>query len=324
MLLRRLRDTLAEESPDIVNIHNPVGLLTVQTLMAARKLKLRVVIDSHLFYANLAPYHPGKQLYYRAFKRAVHPYFRQQIRRYLPHHPEAATLLGRELGVPVALMTEITLGTDIERFHFDPGSRTRIRDEMGLPPDAVVAIFVGRLTHDKDIDVLLRAATPLLPEHNLWLLAVGPVEDRYRRRLLSIVPEKLQERVRFPGYVRNEDLPAYYSAADVGVWPGVAAISIIDALACGLPVVISRSEVTRHLISADNGICFTRGNVGELRRGLEAVISEGALRREMGARSRGLAERVFAWERVAARTIDVYHAVLEGRPVEVAPLWEVT
>ena len=78
--LRGLKDTLRRIRPDILHVHGPVGALFVQALVTARSLDLPAVVDNHLCYFNLRPYHRAKRTYYRAlFRRAILPRFGSAI-----------------------------------------------------------------------------------------------------------------------------------------------------------------------------------------------------------------------------------------------------
>ena len=321
IVLKGLRRALGNVQPDIVHLHSPVGLMTIQTLVAARMLKIPVVVDSHLGYSNLAPYTLKKRIYYRVFRYMVLPMFRKVIRRYLPVTPGAEMVLRTELGVHQDLITHATLGTDADRFKFVADGGNRIRREFGIPESTRLGLFVGRVTPDKDIDVLLHAAEPQLASGKLFLLIAGPGDPNYIKQLQATLSPRACENVAFVGFVQHDDLPEYYSAADIGVWPGVAAISIIDAIACGLPLVISQEDTTRHLIADGNGLSFARGNVDELRRSLSRMIDDEDLRQKLATKSREVVHRKFSWDSIASRTIEIYRSVLVNTPDTLPPLW---
>ena len=321
LILRGLKSVIVQERPDIMHLHAPSGLLTIQTLWTARALRIPVVIDCHLCYFNLTPYNWMKRVYYGVFRKLILPRFGQTVGRYLPQTPDSAILLMNELGLPPELLTHITLGTDTDQFRFDVSARHRLRSELNIPDEGNVIASIGRVTPSKDVDVLLEASAPLLSQLDLYILIVGPIEDGLEARLAGIFTERQQQRVIFTGYVPHHELFGYFSAADVAVWPGDGAISIIDAMACSLPVILTRGENNRHLVMDGNGYSFTRGDSHDLRRKLTVIFESKQVREEMGRRSRRLAERVFSWDRVAARTIEVYEEVLHGRVSQIEPLW---
>ena len=141
-------------------------------------------------------------------------------------------------------------------------------------------------------------------------------------RLLSMVPQDIRNRIYIPGFIAYNDLPPYYSASDIGVWPGNIGVAIIDGLSRGLPLVVRSSQETRHLLTRENGLTFTRNDCDDLTAKITALIQNHANMQEMGHRSRQLAEEIFDWGKVAQRSINIYQQVLSGHPPSLTPLWE--
>ena len=89
-------------------------------MVTARSLDLPTVVDNHLCYFNLRPYHRAKRTYYRSlFRRVVLPRFGSAIGRYIPLMPDSEAVLHNELGVPYDRMTHSTLGADTHAFRYD-------------------------------------------------------------------------------------------------------------------------------------------------------------------------------------------------------------
>ena len=138
-----LKDTLRRIRPDILHVHGPIGTLFVQAMVTARSLDLPTVVDNHLCYFNLRPYHRAKRTYYRSlFRRAVLPRFESAIGRYIPLMPDSAAVLHNELGVPYDRMTHSSLGADTHTFRYDAEARAETRARLAIPSDApVIALF---------------------------------------------------------------------------------------------------------------------------------------------------------------------------------------
>ncbi|MDP6512977.1 MAG: glycosyltransferase family 4 protein [SAR202 cluster bacterium] len=322
LLLKELGAIFADEFPDILHLHAPVGVLTLQSLKHARAQKLPVVIDSHINYFNLRPFDTKKRAYYQAFSRLALPYYGSVVKRYLPHTPDAETVLNRVLNVDDRLVTQTSLGADATMFKFDPGARSKITRALGVNSDAKLVLFAGRITPPKDIDVLISAVNNLWQEFNLHLLLVGPVDDEYKQKLVRICDPAGSRRLHFQGMTPNDEMAGYFSAADVGVWPGDPAVSILEAMACSLPLILSASDTTRHLITGGNGVPFPRGDIKALTSALSHILSDDTRRNDMAGNSRALAENVFDWRVVARRTNQVYEEILLGTDRHIPPIWD--
>jgi len=113
---------------------------------------------------------------------------------------------------------------DIDAFH--PSESRRAREALGLPLETPIGIFVGRPDHSKGYDILLRVADQL-PEV-LFLVAGGPAEVR--------------KNVRSLGRIAHPELPDWYAASDFFFLPSRYegfSLSLLEALACDLPAVVS-------------------------------------------------------------------------------------
>jgi glycosyltransferase involved in cell wall biosynthesis len=146
------------------------------------------------------------------------------------------------------------------------GSRERERAALGIPADATVAVFVGRLVDMKRPLDVIRALTDSVVPSNLWGLFVGsgPLE-RDARALAG----RLGARVRFAGFRNQRALPALYASADMLVLPSDAretwGLVANEALAAGLPIVVSDAAgCARDLAIGEAGRQYRMGQVSQL------------------------------------------------------------
>jgi D-inositol-3-phosphate glycosyltransferase len=188
---------------------------------------------------------------------------------------------------------------------FRPVPRAAARQELGLPGDKVL-LFVGRIDPLKGIDRLLKAV-PLLPDRQgLRLVVIGG--DEYSRsevdKLRRLAAELgIEGSVTFPGLVRQDRLPYYYSAADVCVVPSYHesfGLVALESLACGTPVVASDVGDLRNIIrQGETGFVVPENTPPHLA-GAIATFLVGAPRDAESARVRRASVSRFAWENVAA------------------------
>ena len=321
--LRGLKETLRAIGPDVVHVHGPIGALFTQATMTVRALDLPAVADNHLCYFNLRPYHLAKRTYYRGlFRRVLGPLLGSAVGRYVPLMPDAEAVLHDELGVSHDRISHSTLGADTQTFRHDPDARAETRERLGIPADAPVIAFCGRIRPGKDIEVLASAWGRIAGDHGARLLVIGPTTDGVEGSPLSGVEDRLREMVTVTGHVPNADLPAWLSAVDVGVWPGDPGIATIEAMACELAIVHTNPWYVARMPEYGNGAAFARGDDASLARTLDAILRDRARLERMRAQSRRLAEEVFDWRVVAARTNAIYAEVVGGREPATPDLWQ--
>ncbi|MHC2998466.1 glucosyl transferase [Microbacterium sp. HJ5] len=144
------------------------------------------------------------------------------------------------------------------------------------PRDAHRMVFVGRLTTEKQIDVVLRAMAALDPALNVTFDIVGKGDQR--RNLEELTRELgLSDRVTFHGHTTDEQLTAFLTNASVFVIASIAelqSIATMEAMASGLPIVAADAVALPHLVhDGENGYLFTPGDVDDLAAKLTKVLT---------------------------------------------------
>ena len=159
----------------------------------------------------------------------------------------------------------ISCGIDAHMYtpSFEPRTENRI-------------LFVGRVTGEKQIDVLIKAFATLDPALNAKLEIVGGGDQK--RNLETLAAQLgLGDRVTFTGYVSDEELRSTYTRATVLAMPSIAELQSIvtmEAMASALPVVAANAMALPHLVHDDvNGYLFEPGNVSELANRLTDVLT---------------------------------------------------
>lgn len=127
--------------------------------------------------------------------------------------------------------------------------RRKIREIYGIKDDECVILFVGRLSAEKGIDKLLEAVNKL-KNKKVKVLIVGSymhsqkIRDGYQEKLVKLA-EKMQDNIIFSGYIPQSELAKIYNIANVAVLPSIwdepAGLTMIESLACGVPVITTNS-----------------------------------------------------------------------------------
>lgn len=194
--------------------------------------------------------------------------------------------------------TVIHNGVDTERFSPD----ARREGLLEFPADARLIVSVGRLVGWKGIHVIIEALSGL-PDHVHYLVIGDGTE---RPRLERLARELgVAGRVHFVGRISHTELPSWLARGDVFVQPSIGeeafGISVVEAMACGLPVLASDNGGMREtVVSGKTGYLLPAGDVMGWRSALAAMLVDAAARREAGAASRRRAVDDFTWAANAA------------------------
>ncbi|MBT2483785.1 MULTISPECIES: glycosyltransferase [unclassified Microbacterium] len=182
------------------------------------------------------------------------------------------------------------------------------------PRDKNRIIFVGRLTAEKQVEVILKAMTKLDPALDTTFDIVGGGDQR---KQLEHLAEQLglADRVVFHGRTSDEDLRALLSRASLFVIASIAelqSIATMEAMASALPIVAADAVALPHLVhDGENGHLFEPGNVDELAARLTDVLtaSPGEYERMQRASLDGVAIHDIN------RTLDTFEALYRGEPL---------
>ena len=144
------------------------------------------------------------------------------------------------------------------------------------PPTENRILFVGRVTGEKSIDVLLKAVAILDPALDVKLDVVGGGDLLAPLQQVAI-GLGIRSRVTFTGFVEEDELHAAYARATVFAMPSIAelqSIATLEAMASALPVVAADAMALPHLVhDGENGYLFEPGNVKDLAAKLTAILT---------------------------------------------------
>ena len=218
-------------------------------------------------------------------------------------------------------------GVDLDLFA--PGPRTAARRSLGIRDDAYLLLFVGRIQPLKAPDVLLRAAArlvarqPALRERLMVAVVGGPSGTGLARpeALQSLAAELgIADLVRFVPPVPQDELPAWYRAADVTVVPSYSesfGLVAIESQACGTPVVAASVGGLRTAVADGASGILVDGHDPTAYADVLADLARDPARRAALSRGALLHAGRFGWAATAAGMLEVYSDSLlerEARP----------
>lgn len=169
-----------------------------------------------------------------------------------------------------------------------------------------IVLYIGGLERAKGLGVLLRAFRIVISRVNKVKLLIGGKgpHEQYFKDLVSKL--NIGRFVKFLGFVPEEELPLYYSLADVFVYPTFLGLGLmtLEAMACGTPVISTNTcDIPEYL--ADAAILVQPGSIKELADAIISVLTDGNLRKKLIKKGLERA-RVLTWEETARRTLEIY------------------
>jgi len=224
-------------------------------------------------------------------RRLAHPMFRvwarlirSQADALVGVAEDAVRYMHEVYGLSQSELHLVPLGASTERFHFDRGVRRRVRARLAFSDSDVVFIYAGKLNPIKGPHLLVKAALALMADdEHIRVLIIGGGSEEYVSRMQKLVTNHgCSSHFLWTPTVSNIELAKYYCAADVGVWPRMSSLTMLEAQACRLPIIVSDHPVASERVRVDNGLVFRSDDVEDLARQMKRLANSADLRREMG------------------------------------------
>jgi glycosyltransferase involved in cell wall biosynthesis len=310
-----LTQELADFNPDIIHNHS-MATMGIQSLATSSLLGVPIVGTCHVFLAGFLKYAPisleGIPFSEEAAWKFTTVFFNRFPHVTTPSEAMRLALISHGLHVPVSAISN---GVDTQLFSDKKISKSINEHQLTL-------LHTGRLSYEKQVDVVIRAFARLLPDHpKTQLIIVG--EGPEQPILCALVANLgISKSVEFAGFVSHDQLPVICSEADVFVTASsieTQGLVVLEAMACGLPVVGVNALAIPDLVKHDrNGLLVPPDDEVSLADAISRLLNEPYLRQAMGRKSRELALS-HSMSEIANSYESIYLELLQKPPRRLLP-----
>ncbi len=316
--MRRAVDAAVAEGCDLIHVQTPVVAHYAAT-RAARRAGIPVLATYHtLFEEYLKHYAP---LVPSAWLRALARSFSRWQCNALDAVIVPSAAIHERLGSYGVKTPMHVLPTGIALPAEANDGRREFRARFAIDEQRTVALFVGRVAHEKNIDYLIDVidlTRESVPDILLVVAGEGPALPHLRR---LVADRGLQDHVRFIGYLeRKSELPACYAAADVFVFASrteTQGLVILEAMAAGLPVVALAAMGTIDILGARRGAVVPADNPAAFALALVGVLRDPLQRARLASAGRSYAAE-WSDDALAGRMADLYRQIVSARSAQKA------
>lgn len=287
-----LRVTAQVKDAAIVVVHNEPNLL----LLMRKQARQQWILHMHNNHLNHAIF---KSLYQRMLHQVdlvicVSAYIQRMAQQTYPQHAHKFVVLFN--------------ATDTELFQpYGQTAQAAVSELLQLPEATPLVLYVGRLTQEKGVDVLIQAFKQTLLTHpNVRLVIAGSsffegaAITAYQKRLADIA-RPIANHIVFTGYIPHAQLKHLYAAANIvvlpSVWQDPCPLVVLETMASGTCIIASRvggvPEVVEHGV---NGVLVMPNQVDELAQALSTLLAEPQRASQMAQAARQKMLRGYAWE----------------------------
>jgi 1,2-diacylglycerol 3-alpha-glucosyltransferase len=307
--LRWALDDLRREGFDLVHIHTPF-IAHYAGVRFAERAAIPCVATYHTFFEEYL-HHYVPVLPRRVGRLVAQAFTRSQCRDVsgliAPSEPMRDVLLAYGVNTPIHV-----LPTGLPEDRFKAGNGARFRAEQGLPADAPLLTYVGRVAHEKNIEFLVKVFAQVrrdVPAALFVIAGEGPARESLRQLVARM---GLSDSVRFVGYLdRNTSLLDCYAAADVFVFASrteTQGLVLLEAMAQGTPVVSTAELGTKFVLKPGCGALVVPEATPQFAGAIIKVLQDRSLRDALRIRGRAYAQ-TWSSRLLAQRLAEIYRAV---------------
>jgi glycosyltransferase involved in cell wall biosynthesis len=295
----RLGAQVRRLKPDIIHIdEEPYNLATFHAMRLASSAGARSVFFT---WQNLLRRYPFPFSWIEQYN------YRHAAHAIAGNRDGADVLRGKGYQGPVTVIPQFGVDTDVYSPSESPPAEDSSPFRIG---------YAGRLVEEKGVDLVLRAAAEMDGEWRISILGDGPFKARLVELSRALAVET---RVSFEVPLPSSRMPSHYRKLDALVLPSRTRSNwkeqfgrvLIEAMACGIPVLGSDSGEIPHVVG-DAGLLFREGDVQALRAHLRVLMADRGLRQSLAQKGRERVMQYYTQNRIAQATHEVYVQALAG------------
>jgi glycosyltransferase involved in cell wall biosynthesis len=313
ILMKKLGKKLKEIKPDVVQVFDAFSVTTAQAFYYKLLLGFKLFTANHTVNSVFPLYQPGKGTPLNRFIFFVTRTIPGKIvsmftSMCFPATIDALDLAVKYYGVSKDKVKLASLGVDTDFFCPVPANadaianREKKRKELGVSENEILCIYTGRFTQGKSPLVLAKAIDKLVEMNEPFkalFMGNGAQLEEIKKCKGCIVHE----------FVPYHQLPEYYNIADIGVWPKQESTSMIDAAACGIPIVISNRVLATERVEG-NGLTYIENDVDDMVKVL-LKLKDKSTRAKLAEYGVNKIQNIYSWKKIAKDRSEDYSYFLK-------------
>ncbi len=270
--LEQVKDLVRKNGYKFIHCHSPIG--GVVGRIVGHECKVKVIYTAHGFHfydgapkKNWVIYYPIEKFFSKWTDMLI------TINKEDFQRARKEFYAGKTVYVP-------GVGVDLEKFgnHKEIQGRNRIREELGIPEEALFLFAAGELNENKNHKAVIKALSEIESKFFFAIAGQGEMRDR----LQKVIDEcGLSKKVKLLGY--RSDIADIYEAADIYVLPSHREglnVSLMEAMASGLPCACGKIRGNVDLINENGGALFEPDNIEDIKEKLEKLIGKSTEKRK--------------------------------------------
>ena len=293
---------------EIIHIHNRIQFIPIIRLLNP---KAKIILHIH----QLSALKPEKIWRSKACQQideiiTCSKFLRDAIRKIVPAYTKVTYVYN---GFDRKIFTPSCLRKD---------ERADIRNRFNISSKEKVILYVGRITENKGIHLLIHAFSEIMKQfHNVKLVIVGGEVSgdmnsvNYSKKIKDTAAQFSKEKIIFTGKIKREEIGKFYLLADILAIPSIVReglpLVVLEAMACGIPVIASdRGGLPEVIDNNTTGLIVNDiENIRNLKEAIIKLITDENLRDSLGRNAHNCVKDNYTWEIIASKIEDLYKQV---------------
>lgn len=296
-----VEELFEQRNIDIAHFHSPLFTFLHGLL---KKKKYPLIMTAH--YLLDVKLNDSAAVIYDSFIRRMTQYIGKNVDKIICVNDDYIPVF-KEWEINPEKLVYIPNGVDIKKF--SPG----ISKEKKKFKDDKIILYFGRLHYQKNVDLLIRSFKFVKDKiSNVKLIIVGSGTDFDKLKKMS----SNDKDIIMMGFVPDEKLIDYLRAADVVVFPSRgenASFTIMEAMACELPVISSDTGNAKKVLENGRGLVFDDYTEEELANKCLQILKDENMAKKMGKDARKYVEENHSWSKISKNTEELYKSVIEEK-----------
>ncbi|NEQ81886.1 MAG: glycosyltransferase [Moorea sp. SIO2I5] len=212
----------------------------------------------------------------------------------------------------------ITLPLGVKQLANLPEAKQKLRHIYNIPAQTPIILFLSRLHYKKRPDLLIQALNKLATQNlDFHLIFAGSGESDYENQLKNLVASSgLTSRTTFTGFITGTDKEIVLQGSDIFVLPTFSenfGIAIVEAMAAGLPVIITPGvQIAPEIAQAKAGL-VVEGEVDAISNAIAQLLASPDFRNQLGENGKQLVSSRYSWSAISQNLASVYANIIEGK-----------
>jgi glycosyltransferase involved in cell wall biosynthesis len=260
---KELDEQIRAIAPDILYVHGNDSLTGIRYICKSKRLQMPIILDSHML--EMAARNPFSKIFHFFYRYFITPTIIKN--KIIILRTADDDYVERCLGIPISQCPLMPFGSDIMLFHPDDNAKNDFRQKHGIEQNDFVVVYTGKLDEAKGGLLLAQAFEhKFATRKKIILLVVGNISSgSYSEKVDELFAGSENRVIRFPTQ-KYIDLPVFYQASDLSVFPKQCSLSFFDAQACGLPVIFEDNTINQQRSLYGNGYCYKENDISDFRK----------------------------------------------------------